>query len=107
MIYSVARPDLTYRYFEGPGTFPPVGAFRKPRGRPINDLFPPRRFLPILPAGSVENGGGPEPRGILAVLPTGVIEGLPEPVKTVGKKLIYAGIGWALKSWWNGRGKRK
>lgn len=105
MIYSVAKPDLQYRYFEGPGTFPPVGAFRSPRGKPINDLFPPRRFLPILPANCVETGSGPEARGIMAVLPTGLIEGLPDDVKKVGKKLMWTAAGWALKTWWNGRKK--
>lgn len=106
MIYSVAKPDYTYRYFEGPGTFPPTGVFRAPRGNPINDLFPPRRFLPILPAGSVEIGEGPEARGVLAVLPTGVIEGLPDPVKKLGGKLAWVGVGWLAKKWWAGRKKR-
>lgn len=100
MIYSVPTRDNTYRYFEGPGEFPPTGAFRKPRGSPIAGLFPPQRFLPLLPSGCVEVGAGPEGRGVLAAVPQGFFEGLPAPVKDLGRGLAWTLLGWGLKTLW-------
>ena len=93
MIYSVEKPDHSgFKYYEGNGAFPPIGAFRTPRGTPINGLFPPAQYLPLLPSGVKPAGEGKEARGIVSVLPAGVLEGLPEPVKRWGPPLIVGVI---------------
>ncbi len=108
MIYSVPKPDWSgYTYYEGPGSFPPVGEWRKPRGSPINGMWPSTAFLPILPSGATKTGEeGTQAQGIIAVLPQGILEGLPEPVKAAGKSALWFGAGWMLKRWLNGK-KRK
>lgn len=89
MIYSVEKPDHSgFAYYQGEGTFPPIGQFRKPRGTPIHGLFPPSQYLPVLPAGVQLVGEGQEARGIVSVMPAGVLEGLPEPVKRWAPPLI-------------------
>ena len=101
MLYSVETPDHRFRYYEGPGTFPPSGAYRTPRGNPINGLFPPNQFLPLLPGGSKVVGDGEDARGILCVMPTGLFGEVPEPVKKWGPPLalgVFAG--WLTRKWW-------
>lgn len=100
MIFSVQTPDYRFRYFEAPGSTPETGSFRAPRGQAINGVFPPQQFLPILPAGAVEVGSGDNAQGIIAALPKGVLEGLPEPVKAVGKFAAWTALGWFLRSLW-------
>jgi hypothetical protein len=100
VIYSV-HSSGSYRYFEGPGEFPPTGQFRTPRGKPINGLFPPNQYLPLLPSGVTEVGQGAEARGILAVFPEGVLEGLPDAVKTWAPPVMVGLFaGWLSRRFW-------
>lgn len=99
MIYSVSTGNQ-FTMYEAPGEFPPTGQFRKPRGQPIQGLFPPSQYLPLVPGGSVVLGTGPSAQGVLAVMPTGLIEGLPEPVKRWGVGALLVGVGWWLRSLW-------
>ena len=100
MIYSVQKPDKTFAYYEGDGTFPPIGQFRRPRGEPIHGLFPPSQYLPLLPSGTRAVGEGIEARGILSVMPMGLVEGLPEPVKRWAPPLALGFLfGFMVRSW--------
>ena len=107
MIYSVANPDYTYRYFTVPGTFSPSGHFTAPRGRPINGLYPRNQYLPLLPAGAAEVGRGENPAGVLAVFPVGLMEGIPEPVKRWVPPITFGLlVGWFGRKFFSSR-KRK
>lgn len=100
MIYSVEKPDHSFTYYEGAGTFPPIGAFRAPRGTPINGLFPPSQYLPVLPSGTRMVGEGAEARGVVAVPPAGALEGVPESVKRWAPPLLLGIIlGRLWKTW--------
>lgn len=100
MIYSIQKPDFSYQYFDGQGDFPPTGQFRRPRGQPINGLFPPAQYLPTLPSGTVPVGEGKEARGVVAVHPTSMMAGLPEPVKRWAPPVLLGVlIGYLVRGW--------
>jgi hypothetical protein len=102
MMYSVATPDYRYNVYTAPGTFPPTGHFQKPRGKPINGLFPRSQYLPVLPFDAVLVGEAvEEPVGVLAVLPNGLMHGVPEPVKRWGVTAALVGLGWWLRTLWS------
>lgn len=99
MIYSVEKPAHDgYKYYEGEGTFPPIGGFRKPRGEPIHGLFPPSQYLPVLPSGARFVGEGDEAKGVVSVMPAGLMGEVPESVKRWAPPLI---VGIILGRIWN------
>lgn len=62
MIYSVYNyDDRSWDYYEGVGSFPATGFFRKP----LRTDAPEHMLLP-LPPGASPVGSGPLPRGVIA-----------------------------------------
>lgn len=62
MIYSVYNyDDRLWDYYEGTGSFPATGFFRKPAQ---NDA--PEHLLVPLPANASPVGSGPRPKGVIA-----------------------------------------
>lgn len=97
MIYSVANPDYSYTYYEGPGAFSPTGMYRKPRGKPTKGLFPPEQCLPVLPLDAVRMGTGNQPRGTLAVRSSSALGELSPAVRHFGVGgMIGFFVGWLL-----------